>query len=90
MIIRNSTFAGNIADLDSAGAVYLNEYSVVHFEGGGNHFTMNACKDFGGVVAATTNTNITVEGGLFENNEAKEVRREFLQLGKRIGGFLCF
>ena len=54
MIIRNSTFAGNIADLDSAGAVYLNEYSVVHFEGDGNNFTMNACKDFGGVVAATT------------------------------------
>ena len=67
---------GNVAGLDSGGAIYLGEYTVTRFEDSGNNFTNNKCNIDGGVVAASENTNVTVEGGLFEGNEAKEVRGE--------------
>ena len=63
----------NFADANSAGAIYLGEYAVARIEGNGNNFTGNTCGDTGGVLAATTDTNVTVEGGLFYGNEASEV-----------------
>ena len=74
--IRNSTFVGNTAQLDAAGAIYLNENTEAHFEGDHNIFTGNKCNVNGGVLAATDNTLVTVEGGIFKNNEAGEVRGE--------------
>lgn len=73
IIIRNSTFTGNFAELDSAGAIYVGEYATVKIEGQRNNFTANVCGFTGGVLAATSNTNVTVEGGLFQENEADEV-----------------
>ena len=69
---------GNVAGLDNGGAINLGEYTVARFEDSGNKFTNNKCNIDGGVVAASTNTNVTVEGGLFEGNDAKEVRGETL------------
>ena len=74
--MRNSTFAGNFAHLDSAGAIYLGEFAAARFEGKNNNFTNNACKLYGGAVGATETTNVTVEGGWFEGNNAEEVRKE--------------
>ena len=74
--MRNSTFANSFAELDSAGAIYLGEYASALIEGDHNNFTGNICDIYGGVLAATTNTNVTVEGGWFKGNEAGEVRME--------------
>lgn len=71
--MRNSTFTGNIAKLNSAGVVNLGEFATARFEGQGNNFTGNVCGLYGGVLAATINTNVTVEGGIFQGNEADEV-----------------
>ena len=76
VIMRNSTFTGNIADIGSAGTVNVGEFATARFEGDGNTFTGNVCGTDGGVLAATTDTSITVEGGWFEGNEAKEVGGE--------------
>ena len=78
LITRNSTFVGNVAGLDNGGAINLGEYTVARFEDSGNKFTNNKCNINGGVAAASTNTNVTVEGGLFEGNDAKEVRGKTL------------
>ncbi|CAN0330304.1 unnamed protein product [Ascophyllum nodosum] len=72
IIMRNSTFVNNFAELDSAGAIYLGEYASARIEGDRNNFTGNICDIYGGVLAATTNTNVTVEGGWFKDNEAGE------------------
>ena len=69
---------GNVAGLDNGGAIYLGEYTVARFEDSGNNFTNNECNIVGGVVAASINTNVTVEGGLFEGNDAIEVRGQTL------------
>ena len=74
--MRNSTFTGNIAGIASAGAVNVAEFATARFEGDGNNFTGNFCGAHGGVLASSTNTNITVEGGWFEGNKAGEVGRE--------------
>ena len=74
--MRSSTFVNNFAELESAGAIYLNEYASALIEGDRNNFTGNICGTEGGVFAATTNTNVTVEGGWFKGNEAGEVRME--------------
>lgn len=71
--MRNSNVTGNVADADSAGAIYIGKYAVARIEGNGNNFTGNTCGDTGGVLAATTNTNVTVEGGWFQGNGADEV-----------------
>lgn len=73
MIIRNSNVTRNFAEANDAGGIYLGEYAIARIEGSGNNFTGNACGGTGGVLAATTNTNVTVEGGLFYENEASEV-----------------
>ena len=73
--MRNSTFANNCAELDTAGAIYLAAFAVARFEGDDNNFTSNICGMSGGVLAATSNTNVTVEGGWFLNNKAEEVNR---------------
>ncbi|CAM9180228.1 unnamed protein product, partial [Ascophyllum nodosum] len=70
IIMRSSTFVNNFAELESAGAIYLNEYASALIEGDRNNFTGNICGTEGGVLAATTNTNVTVEGGWFKGNEA--------------------
>ena len=84
--MRNSTFADNFAELDTAGAIYLGSFAVARFEGGGNNFTRNICGASGGVLAATGDTNVTVEGGWFEGNKAEEVNHmmspPFLEWGR--------
>ena len=72
--IRNSTFLENSALLDSGGAIYVGKYAEAHFEGDTNNFTKNVCELDGGVLAASTNSLVTVEGGLFNSNEAGEAR----------------
>ena len=74
--MRNSTFTGNIAGIADAGAVNVGEFATARFEGDGNNFTGNVCGANGGVLASSTDTNITVEGGWFEGNEAGEVGGE--------------
>ena len=74
--MRNSTFTNNFAELDNGGVINLGEYASVLIEGDGNNFTGNICNIDGGVLAATTNTNVTVEGGWFEGNKAGEVSME--------------
>lgn len=64
IIICNSTFAGKTADLHSAGVVNLGEFATAQFERQGNNFTANLCGLHGGILAATTETNKTVEGCL--------------------------
>ena len=73
--MRNSTFfVGNSAQLDGAGAIYLGEYAEAHFKGDHNNFTGHVCDIGGGVLAVTDNTHVTVEGGIFKDNQAGEVR----------------
>ena len=74
--MRNSTFRGNIADIASAGVVNVGEFATARFEGDSNNFTGNFCGAYGGVLASSTDTNITVEGGWFEGNKAGEVGGE--------------
>ena len=73
VILRNSTFESNTADLGNAGVVYLGEFSSLIVAGDGNVFSDNTCGEEGGVLGGTTNTNITVEGGVFKNNVAQAV-----------------
>ena len=73
VILRNSTFESNRADLGEAGVVYLGEHSSVIVAGDGNVFVNNRCNDNGAVLGGTHNTSITVEGGVFRNNVADEV-----------------
>lgn len=73
VILRNSTFESNKADLGNAGVVYLGEFSAIFVEGDRNVFEGNSCKVDGGVFGGTTNTSITVEGGVFRNNKASKV-----------------
>lgn len=71
--MRNSTFDSNKADLGNAGVVYLGEFSFLLVEGDGNVFEGNTCGVHGAVFGGTTNTNITVEGGVFSDNAADKV-----------------
>ena len=66
----------NFAELDSARAIYPGEYASARFEGGRNGFMGNVCGINGGVLAATTNMNVTVEGSWFEGYKADDVRME--------------
>ena len=72
--MRNSTFVGNAAQLDGAGAIYLGEYAEAHFKGDHNNFPGHVCDIGGGALAATDNTHVTVEGGIFKDSQAGEVR----------------
>lgn len=73
VILHNSTFLANRAGLDNGGVLNLDEFSRVNITGDGNVFTENKCAISGGVLAASINTRVTVEGGEFNNNEAGEV-----------------
>ena len=72
--MRNSSFEANRADRDSGGVVSMAEFSKVFIEGDGNVFRGNECIGDGGVFAASTNSSITIEGGLFIDNTVEEVR----------------
>lgn len=73
VILRNSTFKSNTADAGNAGVVNLAEFTTLVVAGDGNVFEGNTCGDDGGVFGGTTNTNITVEGGVFRDNLADAV-----------------
>ena len=73
VILWNSTFESNRADLGNAGVVYLGDFSALIVAGDGNVFSNNTCGEEGAVFGGTTNTNITVEGGVFRNNTAEAV-----------------
>lgn len=73
-ILRNSTFEECEADGDSAGVIYGNEFTYTHISGDENKFIANKCRAYGGVLAATANTTVVVEGGDFIGNFAGEVR----------------
>ncbi|CAM9130909.1 unnamed protein product [Laminaria digitata] len=70
--MRNSSFESNRADRDSGGVVSMAEFSKVVVEGDGNVFRGNTCDGDGGVFAASTNSSITIEGGLFIDNSVEE------------------
>ncbi|CAN0129832.1 unnamed protein product, partial [Laminaria digitata] len=71
VILRNSTFRDNRAEVESGGVLFLGEFVDVTVEGDGNVFEGNYCGTDGGVFAVTTNATVTVEGGLFHKNSAK-------------------
>ena len=73
VILKNSTFESNRADLGEAGVVYLGEHSTLIVAGDDNVFEGNTCGDEGAVLGGTCHTSITVEGGVFRNNVADEV-----------------
>lgn len=70
----NSTFDSNAADLGGAGVAYIGVFSTLLVAGDGNVFEANTCGGNGAVFEGMTNTTITVEGGVFINNEADVVR----------------
>lgn len=74
IILTNSTFELSKADRETGGVIYGNEFTTVDITGDGNNFVNNECGADGGVVAASTNTRVVVEGGNFTDNFA-EVRR---------------
>lgn len=78
VILRNSTFDLNTADGGNAGVVNLAEYTTLIVAGEENRFRGNECGEDGAVFGGTTNTNITVEGGVFRGNFANGV-----------GGWVC-
>lgn len=62
-----------MADLGNAAVVYLGEFSSLVVAGDTNVFEGNTCGGDGAVFGGTVDSNITVEGGVFKDNEAKEV-----------------
>ena len=72
-ILINSKFESNTAHLGNAGVVYLGEFSALIVAGDGNVFTGNTCGENGAVFGGTTNSIITVEGGVFKKNVAGAV-----------------
>lgn len=73
LIIRNSTFADNTADLDNGGVLSLGEFCTAIIQGEDNVFTGNRCGVDGGVVAASVDSKVSVEGGYFSYNEGGDV-----------------
>lgn len=73
VILENSTFNNNIADLDNGGVFSLGKFTSVKIIGNGNVFADNNCGSDGGVLAASVNTRVTVQGGKFSNNKGKVV-----------------
>lgn len=78
IILQNSTFLQNTADLDNGGVLTLGEFCNATIEGDDNIFEENECGAGGGVLAATENTWVVVHGGNFSNNESKYVREEIM------------
>lgn len=73
LILRNSVFTDNWAELQNAGVVNLGEYATVLVEGDGNVFARNECGEDGAVFGATVDTMVVVEGGEFYENDANDV-----------------
>lgn len=73
VIMRTSTFDSNYAEGGNAGVVSLADYTTLFVAGEGNVFRGNECGEDGGAFRGTSNTTITVEGGLFEDNFADGV-----------------
>lgn len=73
VIMRNSSFESNAADRDSGGVMSMAEFTTVFVEGDDNVFDGNECFGDGAVFAASSNSSITIEGGLFINNHVEEV-----------------
>lgn len=71
--MRNSSFESNAAELDSGGVASMADFSTVIVEGDDNVFDGNECHEDGAVFAASANTSITIEGGLFIHNHVEEV-----------------
>lgn len=72
--MRNSSFETNVARLGSGGVVSMDKFTRAVVEGDHNVFDGNECHGDGAVFAASENSKITIEGGLFINNHVKEVR----------------
>lgn len=82
VILQNSTFRENRADLNNGGVIFLADFSAVTITGHENEFALNKCGRDGSVLAAATNTTVTVEGGhFFENGAEVSV---FLCVGLRL------
>lgn len=74
VIMRNSSFESNSANLDSGGVVNMDDFTTAVVEGNDNVFDGNECYGDGAVFAASADSSITIEGGLFINNHVEEVR----------------
>lgn len=75
VILRNSSFINNTANDDNGGVVNVGTFSLLAVEGDGNVFEQNVCGQDGGVVASTTDSLVTFEGGTFKGNMCGLVSR---------------
>lgn len=66
--VFNSIFDANEAGSDNGGVFNVNQFSEVIIAGDGNFFTRNICAVDGAVLAASSDTNVIVEGGKFHDN----------------------
>lgn len=73
VIVRNSTFEDNSSGGDDGGVIYCSDFSTTNIMGDDNTFAENSGGINGGVLAATSDSNITIEGGTFHGNFAGEV-----------------
>lgn len=73
VIMRNSYFLNNTAGSDNGGVVNVEKLSNLSIEGDGNVFERNLCGQDGGVLALTSSTVVTIEGGTFKENGCGEV-----------------
>lgn len=69
-VLDNSTFKSNKALADNGGVINMGEFTTVNILGHENVFEFNQCEEDGSILAASTNTLVTVEGGDFFNNSA--------------------
>lgn len=85
--MRSSSFKWNTADRDSGGVANMAMYSTAVVEGDDNVFDGNECFGVGAVFSASVNTSITIEGGLFINNNVNQVGPEafYFTSTKRFG-----
>lgn len=72
VVIRNSSFESNAADRGDGGVANIGDFAMAVVEGDGNVFEGNTCYGDGGVFAASANTSITIEGGLFIDNRIEK------------------
>lgn len=54
----------------------MNDFTTAIVEGDENVFDANECYGVGAVFAASVNTSIAIEGGLFINSRVQEVGHE--------------
>ena len=73
VIMWNSSFELNTADLDNGGVVNVGEFSNLTVAGDDNVFQGNNCTQDGGVIASTTDSSVVIEGGTFTGNSCEGV-----------------